>query len=192
MNLLHNRMISSCKSSRHIWHLGATRQTQMLWIGRVQFFKCVFICIYASCFIPERVQNLIYVFSFLMPELFTWLGNLVVNFLVNIRKCVKFDVYNQYCSVLATCSFQRSRLQQICSQYFEWPPEKTGQFFFPLTYLVMHTICAHAWMCCAYWYKIFMHASCGFCGFLFLGSCNALIQLGSWSIVKTIYNLAPS
>ncbi|CAK9160962.1 unnamed protein product [Ilex paraguariensis] len=34
-------------------------------------------------------------------------------------------------SVLATRSFQRSRLQQICTQYFEWPPEKTDEYILP-------------------------------------------------------------
>ncbi|KAK9291661.1 hypothetical protein L1049_019610 [Liquidambar formosana] len=33
--------------------------------------------------------------------------------------------------VLALYPFQRSKLQQICTQFFEWPPEKTDEYILP-------------------------------------------------------------
>ncbi|KAK9291351.1 hypothetical protein L1049_019297 [Liquidambar formosana] len=33
--------------------------------------------------------------------------------------------------VLALYPFQRSKLQQICAQFFEWPPEKTDEYILP-------------------------------------------------------------
>lgn len=30
--------------------------------------------------------------------------------------------------VLAQHLFQRARLHQVCAQFFQWPPEKTGDF----------------------------------------------------------------
>lgn len=31
-----------------------------------------------------------------------------------------------FCRALADFTFQRTKLQEICHQFFEWPPEKTG------------------------------------------------------------------
>lgn len=47
------------------------------------------------------------------------------------------------CRVLAQHPFQHVNLQQICGQFFEWPPEKTGSSPF-LTLIWFISSCLHA------------------------------------------------
>ncbi|CAH8295234.1 unnamed protein product [Eruca vesicaria subsp. sativa] len=45
-------------------------------------------------------------------------------------KCHKADS-NTVSRALAEFNFQRTKLQEICHQYFEWPPEKTDEYILP-------------------------------------------------------------